>query len=88
VCIQNPIRAVFKRVQQGPPMIFLVIASLASFLFGMIVIRVAGLPYEVIGGMLGVLWFWWSFVWLMRNKRREVKMIKKELERMYRRIKP
>jgi len=80
--------ALFKRVQQVLPMNFLVIASLASFLFGMIVIRVAGLQYEAIGGLLGVVWFWWSFVWLMRNKPREVETIKKELERMYRRIKP
>ena len=67
-------------------MIFLVIASLASFLFGMIVIRVSGLQYEVIGGMLGVVWFWWSFGWLMWNKRRVLETIKKTMKLMYPRI--
>ena len=63
-----------------------VIASLASFLLGMIVIRVTGLQYEAIGGMLGLLWFWWSYGWLMRHKRRELRALKKVLEHMYRRL--
>ena len=63
-----------------------VIASLASFLLGMITVRMAGLRHEVIGGLLGLSWFWGTFIWLMQNKRREIEAIKKELERMYRRL--
>jgi hypothetical protein len=70
----------------GSLMTVAVIASLASFLFGMIIVRIVGLPYEVIGGLLGLIWFWWTFAWLIRNKRRELETIKKKLVRMYRRL--
>ena len=76
----------FNQFEWVSPMAVAVIASLASFLLGMITVRMAGLRHEVIGGLLGLTWFWWTFIWLMQNKRREIEAIKKELERMYRRL--
>ena len=76
----------FNQFEWVSPMAVAVIASLASFLLGMITVRMAGLRHEVIGGLLGLTWFWWTFIWLMQNKRREIEAIKKALERMYRRL--
>lgn len=70
----------------GSLMTVAVIASLGSFLLGMVVVGTAGLPHEVIGGMLGLIRFWWTFIWLMQNKRRELEVTKNELKRIYRQL--
>jgi len=36
--------------------------------------------------MLGLIRFWWTFIWLMQNKRRELEATKNELKRIYRQL--